>query len=327
MIVSVIVMIFTASAAMVFIQLIQTSDAIDARVEAVKNCRFFLDTLANDLASASLSSLIPTGEIFRGTDNPLTHGDLRDNDLDGAVDEESPDGEDNDGDWTLATDDYDFRTVISTSGGSLPPLISLAERGWEEPDLGDGHVDEDVVFNSDTISFWQRGPLTGNVQLQRITYGIEPFEGEDNVAVRRTLTIYNDGTPDLEEVGPLAFNVVSLNFLHWDHEAVPQGWVEVWDGTFIPTDELAAPVAVHASITVYADAQPLSMPPTRPLTTVQMSTICVLENVLRSSDYPRGEERPEGEPPLVFPRSNSVLSPSPEPVTESTPQGLSPGVS
>ena len=59
MIVALIVLIFTGSAATVFIQLIQTSDAVDARIEAVKNCRFFLDTLSADLAQASVSFAIP----------------------------------------------------------------------------------------------------------------------------------------------------------------------------------------------------------------------------------------------------------------------------
>lgn len=303
MIVVAIVLLFNAAAVTVFIQLIQTSDAVDARIEAVKNARFFLDTLSEDLAQASLSAAIAREDLFRCTHTPLTHGDLVDNDGDGVVDEESPDGLDNDGDWVLANDDRDFRTLVSTAGGVFPPIVSLAERGWLEPDLGDGHVDEDVVFNADELSFWLRGPLTGNVQRQRVTYRIEPFEGEANVAVRRVRTVFNDGSPDLEEVGPLAFGVVGVNFLCWDHRAAPQRWAESWTSEFIPPTEIGAPVAVYAEITVHSDSTRLSLPPARPLSTVRIATLVVLENVLRSPDFPRGDGRSEGEPPpLVIPR-------------------------
>ena len=40
-----------------------------------------------------------------------------------------------------------------------------------------------------------------------------------------------------------------------------------------------------------------------------MATIVNLENVLRSPDFPRGEDRPEGgRPPLVFPRGSELLT-------------------
>jgi prepilin-type N-terminal cleavage/methylation domain-containing protein len=291
MIVTAIVLIFTGGAAAIFIQLIQTSDAIDARIDAVKNGRFFLDTLSDDLAQASINPAIPRAEMFVGVNTPLPFGDLADNDHDGVVDEEAPDGVDNDGDWMLARDDHDFQTIFAGGGP-----ISVAERGWHEPDLGDGHVDEDVVFNSDELSFWIRGPLTGNVLRQQVTYRVEPFEGEENVAVRHVHTLHSDGTPPTDEVGPLAFKVVSLNFLYWDHRQSPQRWVESWDSGAIAPAELGAPVSVYAEITVHSDSTALSLPPTRPLSVMRMGTAADIESVLRSPLFPRGAGRPEGVP-------------------------------
>jgi prepilin-type N-terminal cleavage/methylation domain-containing protein len=297
MIVSVIVLVFTGSAVTVFIQLIQTSDEVDARIEAVTNARFFLDTLSDDLGEASTSLSIPRGQIFQATHTALTYGDLVDNDRDGAIDEEAPDGQDNDNDWVLARDDRDFQTNVPTSGaGGLPPIVPVAERGYQEPDLGDDRVDEDIVFNQDELSFWVRGPLSSNILRQQLTYRIEVFDGEDNVAVRRTRTVYTDGTPDLEEVGPLAFEVLSLNFLCWEHKGTPQRWVESWDSGATTAPDPPAPVSVYAEITVHGDSTRLRLPPTRPLGAVRMGTIIALENVLRSPDFPRGQGRIEGEP-------------------------------
>lgn len=294
MIVTAMVLVFTGSAVTVFIQLIQTSDEIDARVEAVKNARFFLDRLSEDLSQASLSPSIDRGELFLCTHAALPYGDLIDNDRDGAVDEEAPDGADNDGDWTLAQDDRDFQTIVPTSGaGGLPPLVPVAERGYQASDLGDGHVDEDIVFNTDELRFWIPGP-GGNVLRQQVTYRIEAFEGEDNVAVRRLRTILVDGSEAPEEIGPLAFNVVSLNFLCWDHRLSPQRWVETWDSGAIPNVHPGAPVTVYAEIIVHADSTRLRLPPVRPLNTVRMGTMINVENVLRSALFPRGAGRVEG---------------------------------
>ncbi len=279
MIVSVIAVVFTATAATVFIQLIQTSDAVDARIEAASNARFFLDTLTEDLMQASISPAIGRATLFVASHVPLTFGDLVDNDADGVVDEESPDGQDNDGDWILARDDRDLQT---TFGATL-----IQERGFQVPDLGDGHLDEDVVFNLDELSFWVPGPSASNVTRRQLTYRVQNFAGEDKVAVRISRSEFNDGTPDLVETGPLAFEVVSLNFLHWDHTLAAPDWVETWDSGAIPAPELPAPGSVYAEITVHGASTRLLLPPTQPLVVTRMATIVNLENVIQSSGFVR----------------------------------------
>ncbi len=276
-----VMLIFTSTASAVFIQVMQASDTADARVAAVSNCRFLLDTLAEDLTQASLDPSILLSQLFVAADSQLAYGDLVDNDGDGAVDEEAPDGADNDGDWSLSRDDNDLRVLYAG-----PPPADLRESGWQAIDLGDGHVDEDVVFNSDSLSFWIPGPAASNVFLRQLTYGIETFEGEDNVVVRRVRTLYNDLTPETTETGPLAFEVVSLNFLMWDHRLSPPNWVETWTSGTVPTDP-RAPVAVYARVAVHGDTTTLQLPPARAMNTVSMATITTLESVLMSPSYPR----------------------------------------
>jgi type II secretory pathway pseudopilin PulG len=290
-------LMLTASTAAVFIQVVRHSDEVDARLEAVSNARFFLDTLSDNLAQAMLTGAIQPIDLFNVVDAPLTFGDLRDNDGDVVFDEESPDGLDNDGDWQLARDDNDFSATVPTGGvGGLPDPLLISERGFQEADLGDGHVDEDVVFQNDTLSFWVPGPAGSNIDRQRLTYQIELFEGEDNVVVERRLIFYNDGTPSALEIGPLAFDVVSLSFLAWNHRTSPPQWDREWESLTVPAGNPPAPVSVYAEIIVHAESQPLTLPPTRAMQTIRLQTMVNIEAVLRSAEYPRGEDREEGMP-------------------------------
>lgn len=277
MVVTVIVLLFTASAATVFIQLIQTSDAVDARVEAVSNARFLLDTLSEDLSQATLSPTIDRNDLFRLAHVPLAYGDLVDNDSDGAVDEEAADGQDNDGDWTL-TEDRDYL-------GNFGAII-IRERGLNNPDLGDANIDEDVVFNSDVMTFWIPGDGT-TVLRREVTYRIDTFEGEDNVAIREVRSILSGGG-ETTEIGPLAFNVLSLNFLAWNHRGAAPTWDEAWVSGIVPLSAPAAPVAVYADVTVFAESTELKLPPTRGMQTARLATMINLESVLSSPLYPRG---------------------------------------
>lgn len=287
MVVAAIVIIFSTAAITAFIQLIQASDAVDARLDALSNARAFLQTFSYDLRRASTHGAIPRSELFIGTNTSRGFGDLVDDDGDGIYDEEVPDGLDAEPvpDWIRERDDRDHRRILSGAGPGGPPIIDLKESGWGEPDLGDAHVDEDVVFNSDTLTFWVRGPFGSNFLRQQITYAIEPFEGEQNVLVKRIRTIYNDGTPEQTEVSPLAFNVLSVNFLYWDSSATPPYWRETWDSGALAPGEIPAPVSVYAKITIYAGTAPLKLPPTRELETVSLETMVNIEAVLSNPSY------------------------------------------
>jgi hypothetical protein len=128
---------------------------------------------------------------------------------------------------------------------------------------------------------------TANVLRQRLTYRVDTFDGEDNVAIREVFTLYNDGTPPDTEIGPLAFEVLSLNFLMWNFATASPNWVETWDSGAIPGSLPGAPGAVMAEIIIHGASTRLRLPPARALDGVRLSTIVALENVIQSGSFPR----------------------------------------
>ena len=149
---------------------------------------------------------------------------------------------------------------------------------------------------NDAIRLRQRTHDHVALDVRQIALQIETFAGEDNVVVERRFILYNDGTPPEEEVGPVAFDVVSLSFLTWNHRVSPPQWDREWDSGTVPGGNPPAPVSVYAEITIHAESTPLTLPPTRGMQTVRLQTMVNLEAVLRSSDYPRGLDRIEGRP-------------------------------
>jgi len=256
-----------------FIQILDVTDEAQARMEAVNNGRAALEVMAIDIKAASLDTTHGEHE-FLGVNRRLPYGDGIDNDGDGLIDEESPNALDDDGDWTLADDNH---AIIGTT----------AERWYTigEADLGDFHVDEDCLFDNDSLQFRIfPDPLSSSGRNERISYEIGSYDGEANVLIRRTASFLSGGVQAEEVSSPLAFNVLSLNFLYMDPNSVPPQWVEVWDAgnaDEFPEPGIEIPVTVAITVTVYAGTDPLEQfSPGDPIPTISLSTMVNIEQIL-----------------------------------------------
>lgn len=271
--------VFLSGAFAAFIQILKATEKAEIRTEAINNARAALELMAIDIKSASMD-LSRKPQYFIGTNRPLNYGDGIDNDGDGRVDEELLNGEDDDGDWRISNDNH---SVIGT----------MIER-WlyvGAPDLGDNKVDEDFKFNRDSLTFRIfPDPLVPVGRDELITYEIGTYEGENNVLLRRVKYFLLDGNERIE-VAPLAFNVLSLNFLYWDPNQTPPRWVNFWDGPNaenFPPPGIELPVSVFISLTIYAGSDPIERyRPWQPVHTITLSTIVNIEQVLDDVRYQR----------------------------------------
>ena len=270
-------LVFLSGAFAAFVQILRATEKAEAHMEAINNARASLELMAMDIKVATLDTT-QTAQDFTGRDNHLTYGDGIDNDDDGSVDEEYFDGEDNDSDWTLSDDNH------SVIDGMLERWFHVGA-----PDLGDYHVDEDCTFDQDALAFrifpHPLDPLNREVH---VTYEIGTYEDESNVLIRRVRYISPDLTVQ-EEESPLAFNVLSLNFLYWDPNQAPPRWVSFWEGfnaAQFPDPGIELPVAVFISVTVYAGTDPIDLyDPGEPIETVSLSTVANIEQVLNDERY------------------------------------------
>lgn len=278
-----------------FIQMIRTSDAVEAQVRASNTARLAVDRIAKDLGQV----LDPgNARIFRLeiVDRPLTYGDFIDSDRDGTVDEEIYDGIDNDSDWT-STDD---RHASTPFGLERPAFVGVA-------DQGDDSVDIDCRFSADAITFTLAASQTSTGRLQRVTYSLGTFEGVDNVLLKTV----NDGfntTSNTLTVEPLVFDVVSLDVLAWDinnDAPTPVANAPYWRTEWVSDDKqsplrpINAPVGVPPfrvpgafliSVVANAESAPLSEirdwpAGRRELRTVRVTTVVNAESVISSNRY------------------------------------------
>ena len=259
-----------------FIQILRASDRSERMIEAYQNARTAVETIAIYVKAARIQpGLTPH---FLGINRPTSSGDRVDNDKDGRVDEELVNGRDDDGDWVAARDDRHAQI------GQLferPRFVGV-------PDLGDGHVDEDCVFNFDQLAFTIfPDPGTAGSQIQVTSYSIGTWEGENNVLLQQAQR--NFGPGGAPEIAPLAYNVVSLNFLYWDANISQPYWVTQWNAaspTPQPGPGLELPAAVYILVTVYAGQKPLDqVGPTEPLETVSAGTVVDIESVIHDPRY------------------------------------------
>ncbi len=275
-----ITMIFLAGVFEAFVQILRTSDLAEAKLEAVMNARAALEHMAIDIKAARIDPSRPI-QFFHGENSDLAYGDRKDNDDDGGVDEEIRDAEDNDGDYMGASDD-----VHTDFGGGLferKDLMGLA-------DLGDRHVDEDCRFSDDHLEFRIfPDPARPGSRDKSVRFEITTFDGEPNVLVRHIT--YNPSDPDTryEEEDPIAFNVLSLNFLYWDPNRIPMNWIPSWDSLYapmFPDPKIEIPVAVNISITVYSGTEPFSeYTPGQPVDTITLDTTVNIEQILKDERY------------------------------------------
>ncbi|HUT23902.1 MAG TPA: hypothetical protein VM492_06145 [Sumerlaeia bacterium] len=230
-----------------FITILNLTAKSDAHLVAVANARAALETISMEIKGAALPflGLNDPGGLFPG-------GDGVDNDGDGFVDEEQPDGRnDDEGDWA------DQHAEIG----------AWAERpdGLDVDDLGDFGVDEDCVFHLDELAF-RVAPSSG--PDYDVRYKVAEFQGRERVLVRSI---------DALSTSPLAYDVLSFNCLYWNPAAAApvERWVESWSSS------LNLPACVAVEITVYADAKPIeSYTNGQPVRTVTERSIVNIESMI-----------------------------------------------
>lgn len=272
--------IFLSGVMEAFVYMIRTSDRAEIRLESVTNARTAMERMSAEIKTARIDPRRPI-QFFHGLSTTLGYGDAMDNDHDGLVDEEVVNGADDDGDYSLAEDDLHVR--FSVTEQERPELDNL-------PDLGDYNIDEDCRFSRDVLEFRTfPDPDNPGYREKNIKYEITTFDGVDNVLVR-TVT-YNPTDPDTtyEEFDPIAFNVLSLDFLYFDPNRIPMNWVEAWDSLyspFFPDPAIELPVSVYIRVTVYAGMDPFDeYIPGEPVETVTLETVVNIEQVLKDARY------------------------------------------
>jgi hypothetical protein len=272
-----IVTIFAGGALATFVQILRASEVSERMIERYENARAALEVLSKTIKAAQLRPGQGT-QAFKAVNVPLNVGDGIDNDKDGFVDEEAPNGLDDDGDFALGYERH-------------APIGLEVERAAlvGQPDLGDEKVDEDTVFHQDRLAVTLApDPANPGVGESCTTFTIGTFEGEPNVLLVGSQALV--GTLGTQaDVGPLAHNIVGLNFLFWDPNQSPPRWVETWDADMWgkgtgPGIEL--PASVFIEVTVYTGAEPLSrLKPGKPMETLSACTVVNIESVLRDPRY------------------------------------------
>jgi len=261
-----------------FVQILRASDRSERMIEAYENARSAVEAVALYVKAARIEPSLPY-QYFQALNLPTLTGDRVDNDRDDRVDEEQPNGLDDDGDFVVARDDRHAQ------------IATTVERRLfvGQPDLGDAQVDEDVVFHRDELSLAIfPDPSIPGSRDEITSFSIAAWEGESNVLLQRTLRDIGSGTAQ-PEVAPLAYNVLSLNLLYWDPNRSPPYWVEQWDAMTTaprPGAGIELPAAVYCSVTVYAGRVPLAqLGPNEPIETVTASTVVDIEAVIHDPRY------------------------------------------
>ncbi len=275
---SILILVIVATFAMIQ----RASNESRRLIEATANARAALETVSSDLKALTG----PSNARFKAQDNPLNYGDGFDNDGDDRTDEEKPDGLDNDGDWS------DLHVVTTT--------FTERTQYWGKADFGDAGVDEDNLFNSDSLRFRINPPANPrypyddtNYDYEDVQYSVHEYDGMPNVLVRSVVRM-KSGVVATSSSAPLAYNVLSFNCLFWNPNVVAsqQYWLEAWDsegtlnGTVNP--RFLVPAVVLVELTVHADLKPLSSYTAgEPVETITMRTIVDVERVIQSPRFPR----------------------------------------
>lgn len=272
------------------VQVLNITDRSERDMEAVANARIALDIMSRELKNTVTDPAL--SPYFLGLPSVKSYGDGKDNDGDGAVDEETFNGRDDDGDYQAGEDD--FHAVVDA--GVNGPLTER-RHGEDEADFGDGRVDEDCLFSQARLSFRAHPEPGASYDYNWISYAlVDTFDEEDvPVLVRTCRHIMADGTV-VEELpdAPLAYDVLSVQFLYWDPNAIPgnQSWRTDWDSNSPPgpgpTFTFPTPATVLIHLEVSADERPLeTIEEGEPVRTVRLTTAVNLEGVIQDGDFPR----------------------------------------
>lgn len=269
-----IVSFFMAGMVAAFIQVLNASTRAETILTAVANGRSALDTIGVDIKQANY---FRRTFYFRGQNETQSYGDGIDNDGDGQIDEEFANGLDEDGDYS------DLHAEIGAGGlKERPDWVGVA-------DLGDLGVDEDVLFDRDTISFRiYPDPSDPDAVEKEIAFSLGEYEGKSNVLLK---SVTLPGSSDPEEISPLAFGVLSFNALYWQPNGSINYWEEEWDSagaSALARPRLRLPAAVALTLHMHADTTPTATYVAgQPVETVVVSTVVNIEQVINDRRYPR----------------------------------------
>lgn len=289
-----VVLTFFVGAVMAFLEIVRTKEQTQSRLDAVANARHALETMSAEFKRARLLPQTTTvtqtfTEYFVGS-TTFSAGDRIDNDGDGRVDEESFNGFDDDGDWSII-DDRHARIPSVAAGGAYHDRWKFRTRS----DLGDARVDEDCLFSSSTIEF-QTFPQASGLPERRVLFsrGVDP-DGEPNsllMQVQEWDPVVSP--PALATIAPVAHNVLSFTALYYD-ATVTTGtqrsnpWQIRWDSQerlATRNDVPPIPPSVYLAVTVYSGTQPLStIAPGQKIETLTLHTIVNVEAVLADPRY------------------------------------------
>lgn len=276
-----IVMTIMTGVVWAFIELLQSHDRARARMDATANARSAMEVLSNEIKRARNTT--GTLTVFVGTSNSSTGGgDRTDNDGDGDRDEELLNAADDDADWALTTD----RHAIIPAGP-----VQYAERPvfYQQPDLGDGGIDEDLGQTSATLEF-DTFDVPGEPLNRRVRFYIgQDADGQPNTLMKEVRGTDPATSTTVVTTGPLCHNVVGFGAMFWDFADAKTPTANPWQTEWPPstTPLTSSPSSVYLTISVYAGS-PYSyeeLPGNLEIETVKLSTVVNVEAVLADPAY------------------------------------------
>lgn len=263
-------LIIIAAGASAYIRISQAVAEARAYSDATMNASVALRNMTFDIKEAQTNPGVG-GRMFLGYDVQGTRGNDLDDDGDTLIDEDRPDGIDEDGAYTEQHATIGLKV-------ERPNFLMIA-------DIGDAGLDDDPVWDLDTLEFRVHpGPTPRN---ERVLFSVGTFEGEDNVLVRERET--NPGSAaSTTTIEPIAYDVLGLNILYWDPNLDTPYWVPQWDATTgpFPGPDFRIPASVYLEITVYAGAIPLDMlGPSDSREVVTLATVVNIESIITNPRY------------------------------------------
>jgi prepilin-type N-terminal cleavage/methylation domain-containing protein len=225
-----------------------------AKMDALANARGAMEMLCNDLKNIYYSNPATQESDMVGSEpSTMEYGDRFDNNGNGKVDEEIPDG----GASTTTT-------FVDRHGA----IGSYYERwhGLTLADVGDVGVEDDTRFTSSSLLFYINYPDAQD-GYAKVTYQVATglaanasvgWKGDsDTRSLIRQLDYVDKTTGKTQSLQePVAFDVLSFHTLFWDadHSDVHEKWLTSWPKTSLPG---STPSTVYLEVTVYADSKPI----------------------------------------------------------------------
>jgi len=275
-----IVLTIMAGVVAVFIELLRSHDQARARMDATANARAAMEVLSLEIKRAQNTT--GTLAFVASTSSGAGGGDRINQDNDGATDEETLNGADDDTEWAAASDLHALLPAGAATYAERPVF-------YQNPDLDDRHIDEDIGNTSTTIEF-DTFDAPGEPLNRRVKFYIgTDADGQPDTLMREVSG--TDPVTSLSVVtsGPVCHNVVDFGALYWDHSQAKDNTINPWQMNWPPAAAplTASPSTVYLTISVYAGT-PLSLqelPANQEIETITLTTAVNIESVLADPTY------------------------------------------